>query len=101
MQVSPNLYTDGSKDGNTVAAATVLDNLVCRSRLRDGCSIFTAELKAIQLALKYVQISRMSEFLIFSDSKSVLQSIQNMNLDHAMILDTVMTLHNLVTSAHK
>ena len=47
-QCFDHIYTDGSKEGETVAAAMFTADCVIQKRLPDGCSIFTAELKAIQ-----------------------------------------------------
>ena len=44
-------------------------------RLRDGCSIFAAEVEAINKALTYVKVSTRKSFVIFSDCMSVLQAI--------------------------
>ena len=46
------IYTDVSKDGETVAAAMVINDYVVECRIPDGCSIFTAEMKAIHLAFE-------------------------------------------------
>jgi len=50
------IFTDGSKEGNRVAAAVVhRDNTKC-VRLPDAASIFTAELYAILLAIDVVRL---------------------------------------------
>ena len=46
------INTDGSKDGKRAAAAADPDGDVITFRLLDNCSIFSAELKAIQKMLK-------------------------------------------------
>ena len=82
------IYTDGSKDKNKVAAAAAVNNHdVFSVRLPDEAKIFTAEAKAIQLAFELIKISKDTYFTIFSDSLSWLQSIHNMNIDHPYILD--------------
>ena len=45
-------------------------------RLRNGCSILTAEVEAINKALTYVKVSTRKSFVIFSDSMSVLPAIE-------------------------
>jgi len=45
--------------------------------LPDHSSIFSAEAKAILNSLKYVKVSHLSKFIIYSDSLSLLQSIQS------------------------
>jgi ribonuclease HI len=78
------LYTDGSKEGNRVACAMVTGSTLFQCRLPDRCSIFTAELRAILLALDFIEGSHHDKFLILSDSLSSLQSIKNCNLDHPL-----------------
>ena len=71
------VYTDGSKFERKVASAYVCPYGTRSYRLRDGCSIFTAEVEAIDKALKYVKVSSEERFVIFSDSMSVLQAIES------------------------
>ena len=71
------IYTDGSKVETKVASAYVCPYGTRGYRLRDGCSIFTAEVEAINKALTYVNVSTRNSFLIFSDSMSVLQAIES------------------------
>ena len=71
------IYTDGSKDGHAVAAAAVSDNDTYTFRLPDKSSIFSAELKAIWLALDHIQHDAYDRFIIFSDSLSCLQALRN------------------------
>ena len=55
-------------------------------RLPDDSSIYTAELRAILLALKHVYNSKEKSFLILSDSLSSLQSILNLKYDHPVLV---------------
>ena len=71
------LYTDGSKVETKVASAFVCPYKTKGYRLRDGCSIFTAEMEAIYKALTYVKVSRRKSFVIFIDSMSVLQATES------------------------
>ena len=71
------IYTDGSKVETKVASAYACPYGVRGYKLRDGCSIFTAEVEAINKALTYVNVSTRKSFLIFSDSMSVLQAIES------------------------
>ena len=48
------IYTDGSKDGNSVAAAAVYGTKV-KKCLPNKSSIFSAEVKAIDLAFNLVE----------------------------------------------
>ena len=70
------IYTDGSKVDEKVAAAAVLSvapNRPFSCRLRDYCSTYTAELQAILFALKQVYQSKEKKSWFFSDSLSALQ----------------------------
>ncbi|MES9951106.1 MAG: reverse transcriptase domain-containing protein [Candidatus Thiodiazotropha sp.] len=72
------IYTDGSKDGDKVGCAFTSGRHYKNIRLPDGASIFTAEAKAIDLALEYIENSTSnSKFIIFSDSLSVLQALNH------------------------
>ena len=79
------IYTDGSKDGKVVASAAVLDEQISKSRLPDGASIFSAELRAILLALDMVERSTNDKFVIFSDSLSSLQALDNLKVDNPTV----------------
>ena len=94
------IYTDGSKDGNRVGCAAIFKDTHLKQRLPDNASIFTAELKAIDLALDAVSESEDREFIIFSDSLSVLVSLQNKKLDNPLIINVLHSLHTL-SRAHK
>ena len=59
------LYTDGSKMGNKVAAAVVHGNVTKTTRLPNKASIFRAELHAISLALSLIRRSKEKNFIIF------------------------------------
>ena len=71
------IYTDGSKVETKVASAYVCPYGKIGYRLRDGCSILTAEVEAINKAVTYVKVSTRKSFVIFSDSMSVLQAIES------------------------
>ena len=64
-----------------------------KCRLPDNASIFSAEIKAIDLALDHIEQSRSSDFIIFSDSLSVLQSLHNRHIENSLILDVLLK-HN-------
>ena len=55
-------------------------------RLPDDSSIYTAELRAILLALKHVYYAKEKSFLILSISLSSLQSILNLKYDHPVLV---------------
>jgi len=79
------IFTDGSKEGNRVAAAVVhRDDTKC-VQLPDTASIFRAELYALLFATDVVRCSKEKNFVIFSDSLSSLQSINGFNLDSDLV----------------
>ena len=79
------VYTDGSKEAEKVGAAVALPNGEATSRLPDNSSIFSAEAKALLLALDYVQSTRQQKFMICSDSLSCLQAVHSSKLDSPLI----------------
>ena len=86
-------FTDGSKDGDTAGSACVTPSDTYKCRLPDNASIFSAEIKAIDLALDHIEQSRSSDFIIFSDSLSVLQSLHNRHIENPLLLDVLLK-HN-------
>ena len=79
------IYTDGSKVETKVASAYVCPYGIRGYRLRDGCSIFTAEVEAINKALTYVKTYTRKRFVIFSDSMSVLQAIESQESKNPLV----------------
>lgn len=69
------IFTDGAREEDRVAAAAVTESVVHTSRLSKHSSIFTAEARAIELALDHIISSSDDKFIIFSDSKAVLQAM--------------------------
>ena len=74
-----------------------LQRHVClgQCRLTDNASIFSAESQAINMALDYIEEANLSNVIIFSDSLSVLQSINNSKIDNSVIQDIILRLHNM------
>jgi len=66
-------------------------------RLPDVSSIFTAELKAIILALEHIFISNRKQFVIFSDSLSCLQALKYCKYTHPLVLQICEYYHRLIT----
>ena len=79
------IYTDGSKVERKVASAYVCPYGTRIYKLRDGCSIFIAEVEAIDKALKYVKVTSVERFVIFSDSMSVLQAIESQESNNPLV----------------
>ena len=90
------IFTDGSKVDEKVAAAavsSVAPNSPFYCRLRDYCSIYTAELQAILLVLKQAYQSQERKFIIFSDSLSTLQALGKLKTDHPLLIHIQELLH--------
>ena len=87
------IFTDGSKAVDTAGSACVTPSDTYKCRLPDNASIFSAEIKAIDLALDHIEQSRSSDFIIFSDSLSVLQSLHNRHIENPLLLDVLLR-HN-------
>ena len=79
------IYTDGSKDGAKVGCSVVSTIYTAKLRLPDNASIFSAEVKAIDIALKFIETVNNDKFIIFCDSLSVLQSLRNKNIRNPLI----------------
>ena len=94
-----NLFADGYKTNDEVAAEEVSSRFYQKPyacRLPGDSSIYTAELRAILLALKHVYHSKVKSFLSLSDSLSALQAIQNLKYDHPVLIqidELYITLH--------
>ena len=70
------IYTDRSKDNDRVGCATIINIVSLKQSLPSNASIFTAEVKDIDLALDAITESEDDHFIIFSDSLSVLLSLK-------------------------
>jgi ribonuclease HI len=94
------IYTDGSKDGVSVTAAAIVNSQPLTCRLPDDISIFSAEAKAIQIALEAIKGLKAGPYILFSDSLSCLQAIQNY-CDNTFIIE-ILQLHDyLATSQYE
>ena len=81
------MNTYGSKDKNKVAVAAVMNKNVFSARHPDEATIFSAEAKAIEIALEHIKMSKYTHFTSSSDLLSCLQSFNSMNIDHPYIMD--------------
>ena len=72
------IFTDGSKSGEKVGAAAVYRDRVHSARIPDKASIFTAEIRALQLALTIIKINNRRKFIFCIDSLSVILSLCSM-----------------------
>ena len=72
------IFTDGSKEDSKAGCAVISDNHNTMQRIPDDPSIFTAEAKAIDLALDFISsCDANNKFIIFSDSLSVLKAMNH------------------------
>ncbi|KAG1713967.1 RNA-directed DNA polymerase from mobile element jockey [Nymphon striatum] len=94
------IYTDGSRQNDEVAAAAISSLRSLSSRLPDKSSIFSAESKALLLALDIVENSTYGRYIILSDSLSCLMALDNMKYSHPTICEILFKLHNLSFSNH-
>jgi kelch-like protein 2/3 len=90
------IFTDGSLKDDRAASAAVSNknfNQPMQLRIPDGSSVYSAELKAILLALKRIYQSKRKSFLIVSDSRSALEAISTRKITHPFLVD----IHDLYT----
>ena len=80
------IYTDGSKQDEKVACSVISPNFTDRIRLPDNSSIFTAEAKAIDIALYHIRDQSEKQFIIYSDSLPVLKSLKDLHHRNPLIL---------------
>ena len=91
------IYTDGSKDKERVGCAVLRENDHQTMRIPDGSSIFTAEAKAIDLALDLVDnCNSHDKFIIFSDSFSVLQALNHTSSKNPQIQNLLQKHHTIL-----
>jgi ribonuclease HI len=94
------IYTDGSKEGARVGCASVSHLHTSKLRLPDNSSIFSAEVKAIDLAFRFISSQNHDKFIIFSDSLSVLQSLNGKKFTNPLIQDLLIK-HDHLSSSKK
>ena len=81
------IYTDGSKEGDRVGCAVVCGRQCMMERLPDVASIYTAELRAIYLALHHGITSTEDIFM------SCLQAIETLEIENLLVL-SILELHS-------
>mgnify|MGYP002048973227 CR=1 FL=1 len=89
------IYTDGSKEGEKVGCAAVHASDIYKTRLP---SIYTAEIQAIDIALRVLSTEDDTDFLICSDSLSVLQALHKRDLSNPFVQKILIRHHNISTS---
>ena len=85
------LYTDGSKQNEKAAFAVHTNIKPIGFRLPNYSQIFTAETDAIYMALEMIKYSRRQNqsFVIFSDSKSLLDTIYSQESKNPLVVRTL------------
>ncbi len=94
------IYTDGSKTDEAVSAAAVTAKRCLSEAHNKDSSIYSAELRALELALTHITNSRHKNYVVFSDSKSSLQALQNLWSNHPLVR-RVLDLHSLLCRLNK
>ena len=88
------VYTDGSKQDEKVACSKQDEKVACSVtrpnftnsiRSPDNSSIFTTEAKAIHIALYHIRDQSEKQFIIYSDSLSVLESLKDLHHRNPLI----------------
>ena len=81
-----------------LAVHTYLKMLNKILRLPDGSSIFTAEAKAVELALDYITTCKLKKIVIFSDSLSVLKALDHTSSKNHQIQKLIEKIHEISKS---
>ena len=91
------IFTDGSKEDSKVGCAVISDNHSNMQRIPDDSSIFTAEAKAIDLALDFISTcDANNKFIIFYDSLSVLKAMNHTSSKNPQIQKLLEKCHELL-----
>ena len=94
---SVHLYTDGSKSTEGVGLAVVDPACITTCKLDPSCSVFTAELSAVEIALRIINKYDANDFTIFTDSQSVISAVKQYSPFHPLvrsIQDWLRSLHS-------
>ena len=97
------IFTDGSKTEGKCGSAFIVKaepSVIVKKRLPTTCSILTAELYAILLALRHIHLTESDNFVIFSDSLSSLQFLENNKLDHRIKVTILKLLNTTNKNIH-
>ena len=82
-----------------VASAAILDGVLYQFRLPNNSPIFSAELKAIDLALNHIEQDAYWQYIIFPDSLSVMQALEGEKMDNPLIINLLEKLSRLCERA--
>ena len=94
------VYTDGSKTEESVGCAAVIYESEKTNkrllRLPDGSSVYTAEVNALNMAMKGIEKSNDKKFIILSDSLSALQALKGRNIDHHFMKKVILKYNKVI-----
>ena len=95
------IYTDGSKQDEKAACSYSVNGRCMYSlRLSNDSSIFTAEIEAINRAIRFIKAKDFKQVVIFCDSKSVLQCIDHQETRNPRMLDLLDELQCQIREPH-
>ena len=89
------IYTDGSKSQMGVGYAAISINKKLQYSMPDKASIFTAELSAIWSAIEIIKEQPPQKFVIFSDSRSAIEALQNYLPKNSLVQQIKYEFHKL------
>ena len=92
------IYTDGSKEDSKVGCAVISDNHRTLQRIPDDSSIFTAEAKAVDLALDFISTCDANNKFIIFYSFSVLKAINHTSSKNPQIQKLYKKCHELLAN---
>ncbi|XP_055608580.1 uncharacterized protein LOC129755905 isoform X1 [Uranotaenia lowii] len=73
-------FTDGSRIDNATGFAVYNEGFEASFKLREPCSVYTAELAAIYCTLEHIRTLPVDHYFIYSDSLSSVEAIRSMKL---------------------
>ena len=91
------IFTDGSKSDTGVGSAAVSTIEARSMALPKYASIFTAELKAIESALKIIENSDYRRYVVYSDSKSAIEALQQFEPSNTVTNSIQKLIHELLS----
>ena len=93
------IYTDGSKEDSKVGCAVISENHSNMQRIPDDSSIFTAEAKAVDLALDFISTcDANNKCTVFSDSLSVLKAMNHTSSQNPQIQKLLEKYHEILAN---
>ncbi|XP_058794422.1 uncharacterized protein LOC131666073 [Phymastichus coffea] len=79
------IFTDGSKSKNGTGCAILINGEIQKYKLPASWSVFSAEAHAVSKAVDSIALMDMNKFIIFSDSKSILSALKEVNSKNTAI----------------